>query len=223
MSPQKLHDFVHNIPFSEVTCTFWSKFLHYFFFIFDLNSNNHISNQSIQCPFDGSNRLNGIINYLTLNSGKDIHSIVTATNSGESQLAKYALELNNDSIFQSGLYSSYKQWLKYDFGKLQIRPTHYSIRTRTDKCDLANPQHWCIEVSNDDQNWTIIDSRENVTSLQKANQLDTFEIKNEIPTKESYRYIRLRQTGKSTGNCEYLTLTAFEIFGDLIINESDQK
>lgn len=64
--------------------------------------------------------------------------------------------------------------------------------------------------------WKIIDSRENVTSIKLHNQCDTFYINNQVELNEYYRFIRLRQTGKSTGDYDFLCLNSFEVFGKLI-------
>lgn len=97
--------------------------------------------------------------------------------------------------------SNIDQWIMYDFKKRKIHPTKYSIKTKHDS-DVCNPQQWCIEVSNtgNGSDWRVIDSRSDVKSLRNKNQIDTFDIQNKLDPNERFRFIRLRQTGKSTGD-----------------------
>lgn len=101
--------------------------------------------------------------------------------------------------------------------KKKIQITHYTIYTRNDYCDGGNPQNWVLEGSNSNKenDWVILDSRQNEISIQKVNKKVTFEIKNH-ENNESFRFIRFRQTGKSSNNYEYLTLMSLEFFGTLV-------
>ena len=80
--------------------------------------------------------------------------------------------------------------------------------------------NWCIEVSNsgNENDWRTIDSRQNVTSISKQNQSDTFEIGTKLTSNEYYRYIRLRATGNTSGGTDYnnIAFSSLEFFGTLI-------
>lgn len=101
---------------------------------------------------------------------------------------------------------------------MRVRPTHYSIRTRTDGNNRGNLQNWNIEGSNtgDDNDWKILDTHE--SEAQRAGQTATFNIRTNLEPNESYRYLRLRQTGHSTRKFNFLTLTSIEFFGTLFNN-----
>ena len=76
---------------------------------------------------------------------------------------------------------------------------------------------WVIEGSNGEDNWTILDTvneNENISYLNGNCDTHLYQISN--MKSESYRIIRLRQTGKSWSNSECLTLNLFELYGQLI-------
>ena len=54
---------------------------------------------------------------------------------------------------------------------------------------------WTIEGSNDEKQWTSIDTRSDDPSLKDAAVVSSFTANKD--NKEFYRYIRLRQTGPS--------------------------
>ena len=141
---------------------------------------------------------------------------VTASSFNSNRLPKNAVDFDSKNYFLSD--NNYP-WLKYDFKDKKIRPTSYSIMTRDDS-DNQNPVNWCIEVSNTDKDndWKIIDTRKNVSSVSKRNQSDTFDISTKLPDNESYRYVRFRSNGKSSGNGNYLyiAISSIEYFGTLV-------
>jgi hypothetical protein len=96
---------------------------------------------------------------------------------------------------------------------MRVAPTHYTIRSHfaggTDYCNL---RYWVIEGSNDGASWTELDRRDNEDRLHSANVIATFSVRQPAVV----RMIRLRQTGKTFRNDDYIVMSSFEIFGDLI-------
>lgn len=72
-----------------------------------------------------------------------------------------------------------------------------------------------IKGSNTDSSndWTILDTRSNITSLDNPSAVQTFEIQ---IIDEFYRYLRIRQTGCDTAGSHFLTLSSLEYFGSII-------
>lgn len=69
-----------------------------------------------------------------------------------------------------------------------------------------------IEGSNNDSDWTILDTRQNETCLTGLGVTCYFEIRN---IKGSYRFLRIRQTGVNS-RCDHgFVLSALEFFGKL--------
>ena len=91
-------------------------------------------------------------------------------------------------------------WLKYDFIKRKVHPTGYLITTRND-FDMHHPRNWVIEGSNNDNDWIILDTRQNETSLNDIGITCTFNIK---PQECNYRYLRIHQNGTNSSGSYYL-------------------
>jgi hypothetical protein len=70
---------------------------------------------------------------------------------------------------------------------------------------------WVVEGSNnrDDNQWIELDRRDNINDLLRANGEVTFPIAHS----DWFRWIRVRQTGKTSANDDYLIVSAFDIFG----------
>lgn len=219
LSSAKFREFIELFDYREMTGKIWTNLCECFYF-------NHVpSLKEREFKFDGNdqNRLKGIIHQLTKEAGGNVsdQGIVDITSSSissfQNSYPKNAVDFDDIQSFYASQNDKYDQWIQFDFKERKIVPTHYSIRTRSDN-DNCNPQNWCIEVSNtkNDNDWKVIDSRSNVLSIQKKNQIATFDINQQFSPNECYRYIRLRQTGKSTGNFNYLIISALEFFGKLI-------
>lgn len=218
------------IDFSKLSDKKFSEFLE----VFDYQSMNHViwtnlcyrfinhqktTTNKIEINYS-ENQFKGIIHHLTELCGgnvseKGVVDITSSSTSEFNNVAKYAVDLDEKNYFASS--NTPNQWLKFDFKDWKIHPNGYSIRSRYNSSS-CNPQNWCIEVSNtgNDDEWKIIDSRKNVTTLQNSNATGSFEINEKL--NDSFRFIRLRQTGKSTDNYDYLIISAIEFFGTLIKN-----
>ena len=161
--------------------------------------------------------LDGIIAFLTRECGGNVHKKgvvnVTASSCVESGNPIYGVDLLSDDIFHSG--GEPNQWCCYDFKRRRVSLTSYTIRSyrpgvnHTFHCPLS----WVVEVSNDNTNWQIVDSRENDHSLCAAHVIRNFSVRT-VPD-GSFRYVRLLQTGYNSSNTNYLVFCAFELFGTL--------
>ncbi|KAK8870903.1 hypothetical protein M9Y10_008815 [Tritrichomonas musculus] len=125
---------------------------------------------------------------------------------------KNAVDLDdNQTCFVSRNQTN--SWLKYDFIYRKVRPSVYSIRSRNKPKGDHHPMNWVIEGSNTDSNdWTILDTRNNVTSLDDSCASQFFSIQK---ADTFYRYIRIRQTGPNSANHNYLIISALEYFGSI--------
>jgi hypothetical protein len=162
-------------------------------------------------PTPGS-PLNGIIAFLTKEHGGNVEDrgIVSISSSSVSgRLSpKNAADLGQQNYFHS--LGQPNQWLSYDFKTRRVKITHYSIAAHANNYYLRS---WVIEGSMDGQanSWVTLDSRTNNTEADSDHPIVTFE----VTGAESYRFIRLRQTGKCAGGDDYLVLYGFEMFGFL--------
>lgn len=161
----------------------------------------------------------GIINHLTEVCGGNVHyKGVVNVSSLTGDNSKDVIVLNDmNSYFVSKGSNIQNQWLKYDFKNKKIKPTYYAIRSRPDgEAGHYNPQTWVIEGSNSDRDddWTILDSQNNVNYLDGQSLSHVFTIKQSL--NEYYRYVRFRQTGKNTGNDYDIRFSALEFFGSIL-------
>jgi hypothetical protein len=103
-------------------------------------------------------------------------------------------------------------WICYDFKDMQIKVTHYSIRTRRDS-DNYHLRSWTLEGSKDGLKWVKIDDRRNDTSLNCQGTISTFSVSENF--QEVVRMIRLRQTGKNSDGNGQIVVNSIEFFGVL--------
>lgn len=180
-----------------------------------------LETNGVKFEFDGnaSHRFSGIINYLRGSKNVNVSDegiiSVSASSVRDIHYAKNAVDFEKDDFYHS---DGGRDWLLYDFKDKKICPTHYSIRTPSNHANRQFPMNWCIEVSNtgNENDWKIIDSRQNVTSVSSPNQSDTFNIGQKLANEESYRYVRFRSTGDSSGDCGCIVISSLEYFGALI-------
>ncbi|KAK8852697.1 hypothetical protein M9Y10_017686 [Tritrichomonas musculus] len=88
--------------------------------------------------------------------------------------AKNVVDFDRDNTYFSNNVEN--NWIKYDFKEKKVHPTHYSIKSHT---SIATPSHlknWVVEGSNDDSNWTPLDTRNGETSLNNYMAINTFKI-----------------------------------------------
>jgi hypothetical protein len=159
--------------------------------------------------------LDGIISYLTRKYGGNVHDMnavtVTASAVLDSRVPKNVADLEADSYFIS--VNAPNQWLCYDFKDMQIKPTHYSIRSRCDRgADFNQLKSWVVETSLDGNKWQVIDKRENTTDLNAQNVVKTFDVN----SSQQCRYIRILFTDRCHGGNYHIGFSSFEIFGVLI-------
>lgn len=227
LSEKKFNEFIEIFPSSEMTQNLWKKLCQCFYTNMNKPSTGNANEErysfkGTKIEFDGnkSHQFEGIIHYLTQKSGGNVSDNgtvnITASSSYGDRIPKNAVDLHNtQNYFQAS--GDQRDWLRYDFVESKVCPTHYSVRTRPDS-DGDHPRCWVIEGSNtggeNDNEWTILDSHQNDSTLQGKSFSFTFDIKQ--GNKEFYRYLRIRQTGPNSNNRHYTAISALEYFG--IIN-----
>lgn len=103
--------------------------------------------------------------------------------------------------------------MSFDFKEKQILPTNYSIQSAADTQSNQHLRNWVVEVSNDKVNWEIIYQHSDDSTLNSRGKMATFSTKK---TSLFYRYIRIRQTGKSWWEGTYYSYIQYiEFYGKL--------
>jgi hypothetical protein len=197
------------------------------------------------CAQDDSRPFEGIIDHLTRKAGGNIvdKGIVKISSSSRSSgCLRNVVDFACDSCFRSQDFPG--QWILWDFNKMRIRPTHWSIRSP----DL---RHWVLETSLDNTNWIEIDRGSVLSTFDpfslppEMDHLDEFPLPDDsafldvnwTPRAElsayddrrdksrppddlalsgrECRFIRLTQTGKNDSGNDQLVIEAFEVFGTI--------
>ena len=154
----------------------------------------------------------GIVNYLRkqTNIEDEINISYSSLSSGNVQnLFKY--EDKNTRCFTN---DSPNSWFCFEFKKHEIIPTNYTIRTYYGGPNATHLKNWKFEGSNDNKTWTTLDEETNCPYLNGSNFVHTFPIKNE--KNESFKYLRIYQTGQTWQNDHNLLINCIELYGRLI-------
>lgn len=121
-----------------------------------------------------------------------------------------------DSIVGNDYYSKVRDqnaWVCFDFKKMKIEISNYSIRSSDIKVGCHHIKNWVFEISDDGDKWTKIDEHSNYTELNGNLITKTFE----VSQKHFARFCRLRNNGEYYGsnNNNSLILNSIEFYGRL--------
>lgn len=223
LSLKKFESMISNLNYSEISQGIWAQLVE---LILTHKTKNpkpwktKANGKTIEYDDNPDHRFNGIIHHLQSNCNtNNLHDFgiinVTSKSAKGNHFPKNAIEFDSYNYFFS---LSGFDWLKSDFKDRKIRPISYSVKKRFDS-NKQNQVNWCIEVSNtggdNDEEWRVIDSRSGFLCVSKQNQADTFRIQLQLTNEESYRYLRLKSAGKTSGKCSCLAISSLEYFGTL--------
>lgn len=202
---------------------------------FNSNPIEETVNKHFEIKYDQteSGRFNGIIHYLSLKCGGNVHKkgVVEITSSSVAHSTFFSvsnLELNDgknrnpyncadleneNNCFESNDLPN--SWICYDFQNLSVKLNCYSIRSYVNgKNHLIS---WCIEASNDKVNWTVLDERNQDNSLNGIGKENSFFISS---GDDFFRYLRLRQIGKGANGKYMMNISAIDFFGFFCFRDS---
>jgi len=109
-------------------------------------------------------------------------------------------------------------WYQVDFLKYKVKPTHYMLRHYI-SWDSEAARHWHLEASNDNKDWVVLKKHENDESLDAKGKCFTWP----LHANEFFQRFRIRQTGLNSNRHNYLALSGFEIYGDLMLDHQSQS
>ena len=165
--------------------------------------------------YDASRPLDGIIAHLTRECGGNVHEKGVVNVSGTFTHSEYepkqALNLGTDKYFCSKKQPG--SCFCCDFKEKRVTPTSYSIKSVHFGSGDAHPKSWVFEVSHDGTSWEVIDRRENNMDLNAHTVTRNFSTNAKADA--SFRFIRLRQTGRNHRNDDALAFASLELFGKL--------
>lgn len=181
------------------------------------SKNRKTKSEILTFDYTEDKNFDGIINYLTMKTGGNIHDNGT-------------IEVTSNDIYDShhpkNMFSVDKIYAKktdaqnavitFDFKEMEIEITAYSIQSYNNGPGDGHLKNWAIEVSKDGEKWTQIDERSNSAELNGSDFSSTFRVSKKLFT----RFCRLRQTGEYWGNnvngggC-HLIIRRIEFYGKL--------
>jgi hypothetical protein len=161
-------------------------------------------------PYAKGHEFEGIIHDLTVECGGNVHEkgIVNITSSIDDHNRAFQVANHgwNDHWYSDSAPNS---WICFDFKEQKVALSHYTLKSVSGR---VCPMVWTMEGSDDGTNWTTLDER-NTRVLTTGSVVETFECAQN--RSKLFRYIRLRQTGKSGECSDFLLLANVELFGDL--------
>lgn len=170
--------------------------------------------------YTAGRHLEGIIHYLTNKTGGDVCANGTINIEGSSNQnggkdAKHLCDFSN--LGRSSMWSPDNEQnanILFDFKDRRIKLTYYSLQTPIQRTS-DYPRYWKVECSNDLVSWKIVDTQNDVESMNSNNVCNTFRCKNQ--QKDFFRYIKITSTGPCWSNKDryYFDISAVEFFGFL--------
>lgn len=145
---------------------------------------------------------------------------VKVTSSGRHTTYSEVLHLSRTPVVAL-TSASQNSWICFDFLDRAIVPTHYTLRHYTQASYAL--RNWVLEGSTDGEEWTLLRTHTNDTSLAARDATKTWALDgsddpsgNSAPPSTPFRKFRVRMTGPNSSNSWHLVCSGFEIFGKLI-------
>lgn len=169
-------------------------------------------------PYNEADQMHGIIRYLSEKHGTNKlikQGIVKLKASSYPEQTEKVIDQSNATRWQSA--DEQNSWWMIDFCSKQVRLTTYSIKTYKVEAgpDGWHMKSWEILASNDEVNWTKLDTKTDSTALNGAYKIGSFNIDNN----EFYQYYKIQMVGRNHAGNYAMTLGGFEIYGDILENE----
>lgn len=182
------------------------------------NQNSHDEESIKEFNCEQGKEFEGIMQYLTRKTGKNIHFNKTIEITSNSvywtNYPKNLVDYQNDNYYQS--LDAGGAIVCFDFKQRKIQLESYSIQSLDRSENGIHLKNWMIEVSNDQKKWIEIDKRQNDSKLNGPSFKSVFKINKQ--QNDFYRYVRIRQIGPSWYNCSnhnYIGIRYIEFFGKM--------
>ena len=198
VSEESLNKFVNSFEIDDLNGQIWhsicARLLPSFFTEKVRSSENYSEQKNVKnFTYEQGKEFNGIMQYLTSETGGNIHdngTIEISSNSiSGSSHPKNLVDYQNENFYDPYNSKSKDSFVLFDFKDKLVQLTGYSIKSHTDRFLKS----WSLSVSNDGETWEEVDRHENDSILNKAKKVANFQ----ISTKKDkyYRFIRLLETG----------------------------
>ncbi|KAK8895217.1 hypothetical protein M9Y10_023659 [Tritrichomonas musculus] len=105
-------------------------------------------------------------------------------------------------------------FIRFDLRNYCISVSAYTLKS-TKHGYPDYPKSWIVEGSNNESEWTQIDSQVNNSILCSNSKVHTFTISAQNVIEQPFRFVQIRLTGKSSRNAYCLEIANVEFFGKL--------
>jgi hypothetical protein len=103
-------------------------------------------------------------------------------------------------------------YIKFEFQSCRICPSGYSLKAHNQSWGKGYwIRSWRFEASNDDSEWTILDTQENSDAIAANDKAAYFATSGG----QAYRFLRIIMTGVNSSNTRQLSLQQIEFFGQI--------
>jgi hypothetical protein len=168
-------------------------------------------NDGTDFPYQQGGEFNGIIAYLTKESGGNVHvkEIVNITASTDAHNSRWRIMDHSLSGFMS--QNRPDSWICFDFKGKLVSLSHYTLRSHAG--GMMCPIQWEVEGSTDGDHWRSVDSR-TTRDLWGRSMVRTYAC-SKADSSQFFRFIRVKQTGENNNNGHHLCLGGIEFFGKM--------
>lgn len=220
LSNESLTKFYEKFNIEDINCGIWKSI---FKLLLQPNEMDDTQNKRYSLKIktfehDSNNEFHGIMRHLSEETNENIHdngTIEITTNSlyndSDSYHPKNVVDYQKNNNYESNNKLQDAE-ICFDFKDNSIQLSEYSIQTSSGDQNGYHLRNWVVEVSNDKKKWDIVDQHNNDSSLRGKSLIVTFKTKEMA---SFYRYIRIRQTGKSWNDSYETVIYYLEFYGKL--------
>ena len=215
LSKQGISRYIENIHLEEINRGMWSSICKRLRHSSKAQDSKRAIKSLQKFIFDKNKPFDGIVKFVHDTLGESDISVTTSSPSWSKpkRLLNESTETFVDTLDEPN------SWISLDFKDRTVSVTDYAIMSNTSYGARSVLREWALEGSNDNTHRVQIDS-------QKTHRLllpSSFAAYHVQRRAESFRYIRIRQTGHASDNTHILLLTRFELFGYIISMNSTSR
>ena len=178
------------------------------------NTGGSTSNTNTVLTFASSGDTNGICYWLGAKNG----SWTNPHTSGQLQVSASSFGGSGKPeqiVDRQGGYALYtnnaaNSWFSVNFNTYKIQPNYYTIRHDNETGYYL--RNWKLQGSNDNINWTDLDTKVNNTTINAPDGWGAFPISG---INVFYKILRILQTGPTSTNDNYLVIGELEFYGEV--------
>lgn len=177
---------------------------------------NKTKKDAQQFTYNNSDPFNGILMHLTKKTDGNIqlnHTIDIT--SSRLSCGQYEALVDYNNVNGHAHIAGSPRWLQFDLKERKIEIDSYLIKSAHTNEDSDNAyylKNWKLEISNDGNEWSLIDERSNDSYLNGNYNIHLYKL-NQIS--KPFRFIRIISAGENWNSGDF-TIGKFELFGNII-------